>query len=263
MRRIAVTYASLLIVACVGANAATPDGLPDAGGGLPDAGALTDATPLDSSTIVDAAGDASDGNIDTRGDAAPPILVACQDAGVWDFSTPGWNPAGTPCTEGDGGFTNCALINASDGGSALRARSAGNVPALNAPLNQVARLTFNIQVNASNGTYQADIALARRDEFAAHNLRLTSVGAARTILLTGVGAPASLGTIGLGSTPVELTLSANSTWARLGLEPYVRVDAAAVISTPRFELGPLITVGTGINLGVTYSPVATELCSIP
>ena len=248
---------SWLLVSCVGEDAVT------SGAGLPDAGAVTDGAPFDSSPIEEAGSDASDGGIGTLGDAAPPMLVNCQDAGVWDFSTPGWNGDGTPCTAGDGGFTNCALLSASDGGSAVRARSGANVPALNAALNQVARLRFDVQVNASNGTYEAEIAFARRDQFFGHTVQLSSVGATRTILLTSGGAPASLGPIGVGSTPLELTLSANSTWARLGTEPYVRVAAAPVNSNPRFQLGPLLTVGTGVNLGVTYSPVATELCTIP
>ena len=264
MGRSSVAFASFFLVACVGEDAATTRG------GLPDAGAVTDAAlidaaPFDATTIEDAASDASDGGIDTLGDAAPPMLVDCQDAGVWDFSTPGWNGDGTPCTAGDGGFTNCAIISASasDGGSAVRARSGTNVPALNAVLNQVARLRLNVQVNASNGTYEAEIAFARRDQFSGHTLKLTSVGATRTIFLTNFGAPASLGTMGLGSTPLELTLSANSTWARLGSGPYVKVAAAAANSNPRFQLGPLLTVGTGVNLGVTYSPIATEVCTIP
>ena len=259
-----ITSVGLLFVACVGEEAAGPNPLsdaggvqPDGGGGLPDGGAVTDAAPIDSGTITDAG-------------PTPPPLVNCQDAGVWAFSTPGWNGDGVPCTAGDGGYTNCDLTGASaidggpaDGGSAVRARSGDNVPALKAPLNQVVRLKFSLQVNASNGTYEADIAFVRRDEFFGYNLQLASAGATRTILLAREGSPPSpIGTTGVGSMPLELTLYADSTWVRLGSGSYVKVTADPVGSNPRFQLGPYVTVGAGINLGATYSPIATELCSV-
>jgi hypothetical protein len=258
MRRIATTLSSFCFLAsCVGEDS----GVTVQGG--PDASAVANPTPLDASSIVDAASDVTDVDAATASDGGPPTLVDCQDAGIWGFSTPGWSTAGTACTEGDGGFTNCAVLSASDGGSAVRARSNVNAPVLGGPLNQVARLRFSIQVNASNGTYRADIALARRSDFAAFKLQLDSTGTSRTLLLTSVGATSPLGPVDLLSTPVELTLAADSTWARLGSAPYVRMATTADPNNPRFELGPLILNGTNINLGVSYSPIATELCAIP